>query len=790
MVTAEGGNHGVQFYEGLDALASQVVRFLAEPLRQGEAVIVIATGPHWRAFEQGLLARGVDVVAACASGGLTILDAHQTLAQFMLDDGPDAGLFEAVIGAVVAERVAASKTGRLYAYGEMVDVLWQEGQKTGALRLEQLWNDLQTRYSFTLLCAYATGSFSQQGSGIQEVCSTHTHVLTRGAEPASGGIEARETALPPQYARRLASGIARQERISRITAAIADAVSSTQVFEALVDRVHETIEATSTALWLVDEAAGTARLVRSQGYSEAAKARFELVPLDQSPSFPALDTIRCAEPIWIHSQAELLERYPHMRDAVTENAQYCVSCLPLVAHGRVLGALALTVQKTSNALEDERALLLLVARYASQAVERLRLFEAERLSRSRADSLYQDTLAAGRRAEQLYRFAHAVVVAETIDSVFDAALAAIEGALGAERTAILTFDSQRVMRFVAWRGLSDAYRSAVEGHSPWSPEAKSPEPVLVPDAANEPALASYRDLFHREKIGALGFFPLVTRGQLLGKFMVYYAEPREFASHDVETAGAIGNHLGSVITRFRAVAKLEETIRANELFAGVLAHDLRNPLGAIMTAAQLALSHGHGNERITKPLSRIQSSGQRISKMIDQLLDFTLARTGGGIRVQPRESDLSELCRQAIEEFELAQPAWVIHSEIVGQQTGFWDPERLLQVISNLIANAGQHGSKDQPIRVRLDGGQPEVARFEVHNQGGIPSAFLPHIFDPLRTSRHGRGQSRGLGLGLFIVRELVRAHGGTVEVLSSDADGTTFSVELPRYPRQLRAPT
>ena len=104
-----------------------------------------------------------------------------------------------------------------------------------------------------------------------------------------------------------------------------------------------------------------------------------------------------------------------------------------------------------------------------------------------------------------------------------------------------------------------------------------------------PPCPAYAALFSREGIGALAFFPLVSGGRLIGKFMVYYDRPHRFASHELEMAKAIANHLGSVITRFDAIAKLEETIRYNELFAGVLAHDLRNPLGAMMTAAQLVL---------------------------------------------------------------------------------------------------------------------------------------------------------------------------------------------------------
>jgi PAS domain S-box-containing protein len=754
-----------------------------------------------------------------------------------------------------------------------------------------------------------------------------------------------------------AAAAARAERLLKITAALADAVSDSQVHEALVDNVAEAVDASSAGLWLVDEEGRTANLVRALGYSEAARRMLARVPLDGAPTTPAVDSIRRGEPVWIGSRAELLDRYPHLAAATIGGGSYRIACLPIVAPDRVLGALGITMEAALDTSAEERDFLLLVARYASQAVLRLRLLEAERRSRAQADAaavrlrmlnhasrafvenieleprlhgivaelgavlggsigitlldadghlrtvavhhpvreaekllrvlvetsppklgegvtgsvvatgtsaliasidpermveraapayraflerfpvyaticaplsaggriigavtanrtqrgetytvddlrlfeelaeraavaiengrLYEETHVARSRAEHLYRFAQAVVAADRVEQVFDAALDAIETLLGTTRAAILTMDAEGVMRFRAWRNLSDAYRSAVEGHSPWSSDAVAPEPVLVADPGGDPAMEPYLPLFRREGIGAIGFIPLVTAGRLLGKFMLYYGRKHVFAAHEVETARAIANHVASVVTRFGAITKLEETIRYNELFAGVLAHDLRNPLGAIMTAAQVVLMQREGegarSERGAKPLSRILTSGQRMTTMIDQLLDFTRARTGGGIEVQPRRTNLAELFAQAVGELEIVHPDWRIRREVSGDPSGTWDPDRLLQVISNLVANAGQHGRSEMGILISLEGTDPGSVSFEVHNDGAIPESLLPYLFDPFRSTHHGRDQSRGVGLGLFIVREIVRAHGGTVDVSSSEGSGTTFRVKLPR---------
>ena len=338
------------------------------------------------------------------------------------------------------------------------------------------------------------------------------------------------------------------------------------------------------------------------------------------------------------------------------------------------------------------------------------------------------------------------------------------------------------MRFRAWRGLSEHYRAAVDGHSPWTRDATAPQPVLVDDVETDPSFASYLPLFRSEGIGALAFVPLITRGRLLGKLMVYHGERHRFSKTEVEIACTIGSHLASIASRFAALAALEQTVRYSELFTGVLAHDLRNPLGAITTAAQLVLMRQEGEgDRNARPLSKIVSSGQRMERMIDQLLDFTRARVGGGIEILVRDANLADLCSQAIGEIELVYPDRSIQCSFVGDQGGTWDPDRLLQIISNLVANACQHGRPGSPVTVRLDGRQRETIVLEVHNLGTIPEALQPTLFDPFRGTRHRRDHSRGLGLGLFIVKELVRAHGGTVEVKSTEPDGTTFTIRLPR---------
>jgi signal transduction histidine kinase len=739
-----------------------------------------------------------------------------------------------------------------------------------------------------------------------------------------------------------------------------------------------------------------------------------------------------------------------------------------------------------------------------------------------------------RNLELLHRLAARVITAERPDDVADAALDAIESALGTPRAAVLLYDDEGVMRFRRWRGLSDRYRAAVEGHSPWPRDARTPQPIFVSDVRKAQELAPLLPLLEAEQIGALGFFPLVASGELLGKFMVYYDTPRDLELSQIEMASAIANHVSSGVTRFaalererrdaealerlyvaeraarreaealfrisgalnsaaldleaivqlvtdeataltgaqfgaffyttldqhgqalllytlsgapkeafakfglpratplfaptfagasairiddvtqdpryggmephrgmpaghlpvtsylavpvisrsgtvlgglffghpeparfteqharmvtmvansaavavdnahlfrgareaqelearrarertfagevgatfteggplhgtlqrccelaiehldvsiarlwtvgedgrlelrataaragteaaqiesavdpsrldaiararrphlehgplafagypliveeeligvlamaaerslaqetfealapvartiaigierareaaqreRLVEELERTVHFNELFAGILGHDLRNPLGAIIAASNLILLQSEDTKSVTW-VRRILNSSERMTRMVGQLLDFTRMRIGGGFALNRQACDLRELARQTVEEIELANPGWRFVFESAGDLTGAWHADRLVQVLSNLISNAVQHGSSERPLVVRLDGTDPQgPVRIEIWNHGAIPEVLLPVLFDPFRTAKHRGDSSRGLGLGLFITEQIVRAHGGEIAVSSSEHEGTTFRIRLPR---------
>jgi signal transduction histidine kinase len=229
----------------------------------------------------------------------------------------------------------------------------------------------------------------------------------------------------------------------------------------------------------------------------------------------------------------------------------------------------------------------------------------------------------------------------------------------------------------------------------------------------------------------------------------------------------------------RQLEELSETLRLNELFTAVLGHDLRNPLSAILNSANL-LERVSKEDVVKQSATRMVSSGRRMSRMIDDMLDLTRARLGGGIPLRRQETDLAQIVQRVIQEAQVSFPQGRFEMRMEGELSGYWDADRLAQVTSNLVGNAIEHGDQKDPIEITLNGTRSERVALSVTNSGLVPPEILPHLFDPFRGGQRHLGRSEGLGLGLYIVQQIAVAHRGQVDV-KSDENRTTFRVEVPR---------
>jgi signal transduction histidine kinase/DNA-binding response OmpR family regulator len=237
-----------------------------------------------------------------------------------------------------------------------------------------------------------------------------------------------------------------------------------------------------------------------------------------------------------------------------------------------------------------------------------------------------------------------------------------------------------------------------------------------------------------------------------------------------------------ITVQYAIAAERERVAMFQQQMLGIVGHDLRNPLNAISAGLELIAMRAEGQKQIEIPVRRAMSSSMRMTKLVSQLLDMTRARLGQGIPLMRTNSAIAPLIQAVVEELSIAHPEVQIVFEPSDVQATV-DPDRVSQVMSNLIGNAVQYGDKARPIIVTLGSTTDEVA-ISVRNavrDRPIPAEALPSLFEPYRQGAGEPASRGGLGLGLYIANEIVRAHHGTLSVSSTAEHGTVFTVALPR---------
>jgi len=359
---------------------------------------------------------------------------------------------------------------------------------------------------------------------------------------------------------------------------------------------------------------------------------------------------------------------------------------------------------------------------------------------------------------KLTEVSRAITYAASLDEVFQLTVDRAADLLAAERSLLMVANPAGLLAVRSSHGVDLALAQRFQ------------EPL---SEALIPRLAACFEVKPESFVGV----PLVVAGAIKGVLAVI---------RPASSAVAEDEWLLSALADQAAVAlenrRLDEVGEFREQLIGIVGHDLRNPLSAIVAAAHVLLRREGLGATETGLVRKITSSAMQASALIDQLLDLTRSRLGGGIPIEPTRFDVNDVCRQVVGETELMHPERPLLVNARGDLTGMWDRDRLYQLLGNLVGNAVQHGEPRSPIELRIDGGEGEVV-IEVASRGEpIPKATLPYIFDAFRRGRTAHAtRTGGLGLGLFIAQQIVRSHGGAIAVTSSERTGTTFRVRLPR---------
>lgn len=238
-----------------------------------------------------------------------------------------------------------------------------------------------------------------------------------------------------------------------------------------------------------------------------------------------------------------------------------------------------------------------------------------------------------------------------------------------------------------------------------------------------------------------------------------------------------------------SVARYAEMVsKSQHLFLAILGHDLRNPLSTTLMASRFIMDSDDVHDKYATAATRIHHAGQRMNKLVNDLLDYTRTNLGSRLPVILKDVNLHALCWEAIDEQELAHPDCKFELIGEGDFDGRWDDNRMAQVLSNLLGNAAQYGTGAESIVVRLHPYESDIMLC-VENMGKvIPAEKINTVFEPMVRLAGEEGvhtNGTGLGIGLYITREIVRAHQGTISVISNVEKGTVFSIHLPRHPTE-----
>lgn len=413
-----------------------------------------------------------------------------------------------------------------------------------------------------------------------------------------------------------------------------------------------------------------------------------------------------------------------------------LSILPFPIRNPVQGVVTLTRDGGSKPFHaDDVATIETCIEYASLAVQNALRFDAERAARAQVHAV----------------LAHApigIVVAELDGRIQMVNPAAARLITGIDETPTL----DAVFALGTW--------TSVDGE-PVGPDALSP-------GDGTDASSGRRDVM---------FLPPSGTRRVLSLTTVTWREVDELVGTVTSIEDVTAQHTMAV-ERERVAAFQEQML-------GIVGHDLRNPLNAIVTGAELIAEHAAELPRIQSVVKRVQSSSRRMTSIVNQLLDVTRARLGDGIPLALGDVVLGTLVESVLEELEPSYPhaAFELTADTVH---GTWDADRLEQVISNLVSNAAQYGAVSAPIKIAVSvhGDRATISVTNALRDVPIPADRLAQLFEPYRRGEGSVTSHRaGLGLGLYIAHEIVRAHKGTLSATSSVEAGTTFRVELPLAP-------
>ena len=803
--------HIVQFYDAESQLVEAVTEYLLAGLAAGEPLLLIATAEHRDLLRSSLAAHGVEVDALVGTGRLTMLDARETLSQILRDDAPDPSLFDEIIGGVLQRVTAAFDSVPVRAYGEMVDLLWRAGNPGAALRLENLWNELSRRRSFSLFCAYVMGSFYRvdDPGAIEAICAAHSHVLRE--ETSMETLRDHARALQRQVEERMRLEAALREALHERSGAqsqlealhrIGKALHSELDLEKIVQRVTDEATAICGAEFgaffynVIDPVGESYTLYTLAG---VPRERFSKFPMPRNtdvfgPTFRGEGVVRLDD---VTKDARYGKNAPHhgMPEGHLPVCSYLA--VPVVAlSGEVLGGLFFGHSKPGVFRQRDEDSVVAIAAHAAIAIENARLYDEQRNARKVAEKARAAAEHSRDRSERLQRLTGELSRAIGAEDAARVVIHEMRDLAGVDAGGVMLFDETgtKIERFFIEGDPEGAQRAkatlTIDSRAPICDAARTGELVWVVGAdeiqRRYPHLVEQRMMVDAKTWGGL---PITFEGRTLGAIGFRGSHERDLTDEERGLLLALGRQCGQAMERARlhdatlaARADAERANRAKDDFLAMLGHELRNPLSPILSAIQLMRIRGESGS--VREQDIIERQVKHLIHLVDDLLDISRI-TRGKVELDRRPQKVSTLVAKAVE---IATPLMQEREHELSVSLppdDVWldiDEVRMAQVLTNLLSNAAKYTDRGGRIELRVERAAAGIVVRVRDNGAGIAPELLPRVFDLFvqgyQTSERSQG---GLGVGLALVRTLVEMHGGTVHAASAGLGrGSELTVSLP----------
>jgi signal transduction histidine kinase len=569
-----------------------------------------------------------------------------------------------------------------------------------------------------------------------------------------------------RVARRAAeASAARISRLQAATAALSASRTPVEVAEAALGAGIAALDGARG--FVLVEGGGALGVLRCAGVSEAAARRAASASL----SNPAGEAFRTGVAVFAERREDLFARYPDLAEFRDDLRADAIVALPLALDGRTLGVLAVEFDGPREFGEADRALALALAAQCAHALDRARLFVSERVARAEA-------VAARARLAFLDELSAHLAESRTEDEMLEGVARLAVPALGDWAGLFVTTETGDLA--LAAQAGPTALGAAVDAHL-------RADPLLRLAHACEcgPAAAVHdfpEEASGARAVGSAAVAPLCLRGRALGAVVVAAADPlRRYGAADLALASDVGHRTALAVEHVRLLREATAAAQAREEFLQVASHELRGPIGTLRLTVEL-LDRDARKGRTDALADRLRIIGRqagRLTRLSDMLLDVSRI-TAGRLELAREPGDLAPLVRDVVArlEDEAAEAGVELRVDAPGEVRCEFDAARIDQVATNLLTNAIKYG-RGAPVDVRLRR-EADRAILEVEDRGiGIAPEDQERIFDRFERAVSAR-HFAGIGLGLWIVRQLVEAHGGSIRVRSAPGQGATFTVALP----------